>query len=202
MVRYSGEHKEATRQAILKEAACELRRNGPDKVSVAALMKKAGLTHGGFYAHFASKDALIADAISWMYDNRLQFFSDLLESHDRADGLSRYIDAYLSAAHRLHPESGCPVPALAADISRLSADIQQRYQQGVEQTLALFAGAIPDSAVSAAGVDRNTLARSAFSELSGAILIARSMNDETQAQQWLGNCRDSLKARLHLQPHH
>ena len=198
MARYSSEHKDSTRQSILREAAAELRRSGPDKVSVAALMKKAGLTHGGFYAHFASKEELIAEAISWMYDDRVQFFSHLLEKSDRAEGLSRYIDAYLSPAHCRHPESGCPVPALAGDISRLAADVQQRYQQGLERMLALFASAIPD----AAGEDKTALARSAFSELAGTLLIARTMNNAVQAEEWLQSCRTTLKARLHLTPVH
>lgn len=198
MARYSSEHKDSTRQSILKEAAAQLRRNGPDKVSVAALMKKAGLTHGGFYAHFASKEDLIAEAVSWMYDDRVQFFAHLLDKPDRAQGLSRYIDAYLSPAHCRHPENGCPVPALAADISRLSEQVQQRYQQGLQRMLALFASAVPD----AAGDDKTALARSAFGELAGALLIARTFTDAAQAGEWLNSSRTALKARLHLTPYH
>ncbi|WP_430461183.1 TetR/AcrR family transcriptional regulator [Thalassolituus sp. LLYu03] len=208
MVRYSTEHKENTRQSILCEAAGELRRSGPDKVSVAALMKKAGLTHGGFYAHFASKDVLIAEAVAWAFADRLQFFNHMLQKYPEGERLARYIDAYLSPAHRNEPGKGCPVPALAADISRCSADIQARYQEGLDNMLALFASAIPAPAVQPLVDDRMDiseqdrrlhLARSALSEMAGAVVLARGMPDATEAEHWLASCRQSVKQRLHLQ---
>ena len=80
-MRYSNEHKAETRRRVLKEAAQEIRAKGPDGVAVAGVMARAGLTHGGFYAHFESKDAMIADAIGTMFDDA-RGRSDAIEQTD------------------------------------------------------------------------------------------------------------------------
>lgn len=194
MVRYSSEHKQQTRDSIVREAAVELRRSGPDKVSVALIMKRAGLTHGGFYAHFDSKEALLQTALQWMFTDRQNYFAGLLQRYGQQQGLSRYIDAYLSDMHRNHPESGCPLPALGADVSRLPQALQQAYQDGVASILQTFSQALPEFFQT----QREQVARSAFAELSGAILIARSIHCPQEAGQWLRSSRESLKARLQL----
>lgn len=185
MTRYSKEHWVQTHQAILRETAAEIRLNGPFKVSVADLMKKVGLTHGGFYAHFASKDILIADAIEWMFEDRLNFLNALFSKYGSSQGFARYIDHYLSVLHVKHPEAGCPVPSLATDITRMSTEIQARYFQGMAAMFTLIESQVPQAQV-----------RSMFSEMVGALLIARTYPNPDAASGWLDSCRESLQARL------
>jgi len=124
-MRYDAEHKERTHQRILAEAASAIRAEGPDRVGVAEVMAELGLTHGGFYAHFASKDELVSCAITYMFDRMIARFEPMTEGLPPAQALSVYIDSYLSVAHRDAPGRGCALAALAAlsgDLPRLPAD--------------------------------------------------------------------------------
>ncbi|HWU94469.1 MAG TPA: helix-turn-helix domain-containing protein, partial [Sphingomonas sp.] len=99
-MRYAPNHRELTRTKILKEAAAAIRARGPEGVAVSALMKQAGLTHGGFYAHFASKDALVAEAIGVMFEEARRRFDWALAEADPRGALDRYVGFYLSPLHR------------------------------------------------------------------------------------------------------
>ena len=120
MVRYDRGHKRRTRAAIVETASQAFRGHGIERVGVGDVMARAGLTHGGFYAHFASKDALVAEACT----------SSLLETAGRVFGaldgtapertLSQVIRAYLSRAHRDAPATGCTIAALGGEIARRS----------------------------------------------------------------------------------
>src|SRR5262245_27757358 len=132
-MRYDAEHKQKTRERVLKEAARAIRAAGPHKVGVAGVMAKAGLTHGGFYAHFASKDDLIAAAIGQMFDEGAAKFAQETEGLEPALALARYIDFYLSTAHRDARRTGCPLPFLSADLPRLARPAQERFAEGVAQ---------------------------------------------------------------------
>src|SRR5687768_11600573 len=99
-MRYDRDHKARTRQKVLAEAAAAIREMGPDRIGVARLMAAAGLTHGGFYAHFKSKDALVAEAITEMFEQGYQAFLLATSGVDPAAGLARFVDGYLSSRHR------------------------------------------------------------------------------------------------------
>ena len=113
-MRYDREHKAKTRDRILDVAARAIRASGPDKVAVAAVMSEAGLTHGGFYAHFPSKDALISAAVGRMFDDAAT--RNRLSGEAAGPALCGYVDAYLSRVHRDAPETGCPLPAQSDQI--------------------------------------------------------------------------------------
>jgi AcrR family transcriptional regulator len=117
-MRYDAEHKARTRTTLLAEAAKAIRSEGPHKVGVAEIMARAGLTHGGFYAHFESKDALIAAAIATMFKESLVAFERGTSGPGPARALDAYISTYLSERHRDARETGCPLAALAADVPR------------------------------------------------------------------------------------
>ena len=117
-MRYSNDHKAGTRQRVLKEAAREIRAKGPDGVAVAGVMARAGLTHGGFYAHFESKDAMIADAIGTMFEDARARAGTLDQGGDPRAALRAYVDFYLSPAHRDNRDRGCPLPTLSGDLAR------------------------------------------------------------------------------------
>jgi TetR/AcrR family transcriptional repressor of nem operon len=111
-MRYDSDHKSETRQRVLKEAAREIRAKGPGGVAVAGIMARAGLTHGGFYAHFGSKDALIAAAIETMFESAGRRF-DATAAHERIRAL-RSEPMSISTCrprHRDSREHGCPLPA-------------------------------------------------------------------------------------------
>src|SRR5258707_9470405 len=99
-MRYDDNHKERTRARVLAEAAAAIRGKGVERVGVAEVMAGAGLTHGGFYAHFKSKDDLLTEAISYMFDDAYASFLRHTEGRAPADALSHYIDAYLATSHR------------------------------------------------------------------------------------------------------
>jgi len=99
-MRYDDNHKERTRARVLAEAAAAIRGKGVERVGVAEVMAGAGLTHGGFYAHFKSKDDLLTEAISYMFDDAYASFLRHTEGRAPADALSNYIDAYLATSHR------------------------------------------------------------------------------------------------------
>src|SRR3979411_403724 len=116
-MRYSENHKQETRARVLKVAAKTLREKGPDKLGVAEVMEAAGLTHGGFYAHFASKDDLVSQAIECASE---QSRSRLAQTADKAPPgkkLRAVTDAYLSADHYKHPERGCLIAAIGPELT-------------------------------------------------------------------------------------
>jgi TetR/AcrR family transcriptional repressor of nem operon len=198
-MRYDGDHKQKTRERVLKEAAKAIRAEGPHRIAVAGVMAKAGLTHGGFYAHFQSKDALVAAAIDTMFAEAARRFSrETVEAggpQSPQAKLSRYIDFYLSAGHRDTRMTGCPLPALAADLPRLASASRARYGQGVAALTALLADAL--GAMGRA--DAPALAASALSELVGALSLARAVADPHQSDLILDASRIAVKRRLGLE---
>ena len=195
-MRYDSEHKERTRQRVLSEAAAAIRAHGPDGLSVAALMGKAGLTHGGFYAHFKSKDDLIAQAISAMFEqSRLKFDARTVEK-DPATALSHYIDMYVSQRHRDAPENGCPLPALSGDLARMPAKARKRFTVGFTNLTSNIAGLL--NGLNQPEPER--LAESMIAEMVGAIALSRALEDTVASNRILETTRAALKARIGLKP--
>jgi TetR/AcrR family transcriptional repressor of nem operon len=191
-MRYDPEHKERTRTQVLKEAAKAIRAEGPHKVGVAEIMAKAGLTHGGFYAHFKSKDELVAEAIRQMFVESGENFARLTVDRPPLAALENYIDFYLSPAHRDSAERGCPLPRLSADLPRLTAASRKNFAAGIEQLTGGVAALLK-----AGGCDEaDTLAASILSELVGALSLARAIGGRAQSDALLEASRCSLKRRL------
>lgn len=191
-MRYDSEHKERTRQRVLTEAAAAIRAHGPDRIGVATLMAKAGLTHGGFYAHFESKDELVAEAITHMFEESRERFVAKADDPDPAVALGKYIDMYVSSAHRNHPEHGCPLPSLSGDMARMPALVRKRFTAGVEGLTKLIAKRLKE--LHKPSPDR--LAASMLAEMVGAIALARSIEDPATSDRILKTSREALKARI------
>jgi TetR/AcrR family transcriptional repressor of nem operon len=185
-------HKERTRARILDEAASAMRASGPEGISVAALMKRAGLTHGGFYAHFASRDDLVAHAIDRMFEDSKAMLVRHLASNAPAEGLVKLIDNYLSDRARLTPEKTCPIPSLAGEARRLPDAARARFAAGILR----FQAAIADSLRALDREAPDALAASAVAEMVGAMSLARSVDDGAAAQAMLAASRQRLKERL------
>src|SRR3978361_1735054 len=108
-MRYSDAHKEETRKKVLRAAAAAVRAKGPDGVGVAEIMAEAGLTHGGFYAHFPNKEALVARSMEEAFGPSRRRFARMTEGMSSTEALEAFVDAYVSADHRNNPQRGCPI---------------------------------------------------------------------------------------------
>jgi TetR/AcrR family transcriptional repressor of nem operon len=193
-MRYDSEHKARTRARLLDEAAASIRMVGPGGIGVAALMAKAGLTHGGFYAHFKSKDELVAQAIGHMFADSQALFRTCTEGRTPADGLAAYIDSYLSETHRDRTDRGCPLPCLSGELARLPGPARARFAEGAAELTGLVAERLEK--LGAPGAD--VAAASVVSELVGALALARAVPDRDRSNRILKASRDGLKQRLGL----
>lgn len=193
-MRYSNEHKAETRQRVLREAAREIRAKGPDNVAVAGVMARAGLTHGGFYAHFPSKDAMIVEAIGTMFEDARAGSRALAAEPDPRRALRGYIDFYLSRGHRDARERGCPIPALSGDLARSTAAARERFAEGVCGLTALLARTLGDVGVA----DPTTEASALLAQMVGAVLLARAVNGAA-SDAILDSTRSALIARYGLE---
>ena len=128
MVRYAKEHKQATRQRIIETAGRRLKRDGIDGSGVATLMKDAGLTNGAFYAHFESKEDLVATVVSEQLRGQREWLASF---PDGRDGVEQIVRAYLSPEHRDSPEEGCPSAALLDEIGRCTDPTKEAYTGSV-----------------------------------------------------------------------
>jgi len=193
-MRYDSEHKRRTRDKVLKAATRAIRSNGPHRVGVAGVMSGAGLTHGGFYAHFSSKDDLISAAIDQMFDESRERFSKEAGELPPEQALNAYIDFYLSRKHRDAVSVGCPIPVLAADARRLSKQTREQFARGVsalQDKIALQLKKLGRP-------DPDQAAHSMLSELVGALLIARGEPDTQRSDEILIASKRALKERMGL----
>ncbi len=179
---------------VLAEAARTLRVEGPHRLGVADVMSRAGLTHGGFYQHFRSKEDLVAAALNVAFDEARATFDRAVGEREPRAALAAYIDGYLSLAHRDGPDRGCPLPALAADVPRMNEDLRARYTSGVRRLAARLQGLLEAAGVAQAEMQ----ATSVMSELVGAISLARALPNAEEAALLLQRSREALTARLGL----
>jgi TetR/AcrR family transcriptional regulator, transcriptional repressor for nem operon len=193
-MRYDTEHKERTRTRVLMEAAKAIRAEGPHRIGVAGVMAKAGLTHGGFYAHFASKDDLVVAAMAQMFAESLANFDRLTKGKSPAAALGAYIDFYLSAKHRDAHDIGCPLPALSADLPRLGNAAREQFALGAENLRKALAGLI----AARGDTDAEALSSSVLAELVGALSLARGVSNAKQSNAILKRSSEGLKLRLGL----
>lgn len=199
MVRYDSSHKAETRSRVVKVAAREIRLKGPDKVAVADVMASAGLTHGGFYAHFASKDALVAEAIDAMFadgQRRTPALNEVLkdEAAHPKSAFRAYLASYLSAEHRDQPDRGCPLPALAADMPRNAGAAQERYAIGLEKLTAKIEAALTRIGERDAACEANAV----VAQIVGAVGLARAVGKGAQSDDILRDTLASLSSRFGL----
>lgn len=180
-MRITKERAAENRDRVLDAADELFREKGFDGVGVAELMRAAGLTHGGFYNHFASKEALEAAACERIFAKsvgRLAAIANKGETDQRQKAFADYQQRYVSPAARDASAASCPMVAFAGDVSRQSAQVRAAYAEGLEAYLAAFARAnsdgAPDAEARAAAIRR-------FSELVGALTLARSVARDAPA---------------------
>jgi TetR/AcrR family transcriptional regulator, transcriptional repressor for nem operon len=189
MARYDKQQKEATRRRIVEAAGQRLKRDGIDGSGVSVLMADAGLTNGAFYAHFASKEDLVATAVADQLHQQLERYR--AQATDRA-GVEQLVRDYLSIEHRDAPEHGCPSAALLDEIGRCSDATKDAYTDGllglVDQIASILA---PDHPQRARG---QTL--SLFALLIGTLQLSRALADRQLADEVLERAIDNALALL------
>lgn len=183
MVRYAADHKAKTHAAIVEAAALRIAAGGFEAAGVASIMAEAGLTHGGFYAHFKSRDALLAAAVGRLFDRGIESL-DRLEEKYGAEALGRYLDFYLSPRHRDDPANGCPIPALAAEARNAAPVVREAFDAGLERLADRMAKMMPNGTRKAA--------LGLFAEMAGVVSLARAMGDAKASADLLAGKRKAL----------
>ena len=170
---YTKAHKARTRARIVESASRSFRERGVEGVAIADLMRDVGLTHGGFYAHFANKEALIAEATaSGLADSQREFLAEAAEARPEAP-LREIIRRYVSRHHRDHPAQGCVMPALAGEIAREPAEVRHTFTASVERLIVGIAEYCPGETPEA----RRDAALALTAGMVGAVALARAVDD-------------------------
>ena len=177
-MRYGKDHKQATRQRILEAAGRRFKQDGIDSAGVAAVMSDAGLTNGAFYAHFASKEDLVANVLADQLRAQRQSFD--AQPPDRA-GLEAFIRSYLSPQHRDQYADGCPSAALLDEIARRPAATKQVYTDELMGVIDDIALRLAPTHAEAARTDALTL----FGLMLGTLQLARALTDRDLSDQLL-----------------
>ena len=168
-MRYSKEHKQETHARIVKKASVRLREKGAHGIGVADLMKEAGLTHGGFYAHFDSREALVIEAFAYAMDRSTERWRKIAEQTPPEKRLSTIVESYLTPVHRDDPGHGCAVPTLGAEIARESPKTRKAFAAKLEQMIDMMADQIPDVPRKAA----RKQAMAALATMMGTLVLSR-----------------------------
>jgi TetR/AcrR family transcriptional regulator, transcriptional repressor for nem operon len=177
-MRYSKDHKQATRQRILEAAGRRFKEDGIDGAGVAAVMSEAGLTNGAFYAHFASKEDLVAYVLADQLRTQRQSFD---AQPPARGGLEAFIRSYLSAQHRDQFADGCPSAALLDEIARRPAATKQVYTDELMGVIDDIASHLDPTDAEAARTDALTL----FGLMLGTLQLARTLTDRDLSDQLL-----------------
>ncbi|MDT3240490.1 TetR/AcrR family transcriptional regulator [Pseudomonas amygdali pv. morsprunorum] len=184
-MRYALDHKAQTHQRIVKEASMRFRRDGIGATGLQPLMKALVLTHGGFYAHFKSKDDLVEQALSHALDNVKGITSDVFA---RQDSLSEFIDLYLSIDSRDSPDGGCPLPTMCLELG------QRDQPSATTDKIILHLLELFDQSLAQTGAESKSLP--VLSTLVGGLVLARSAFNEELSQRILDTTRDYLKQEI------
>jgi TetR/AcrR family transcriptional regulator, transcriptional repressor for nem operon len=189
-MRYVKGHKDATRRRIIEVASQQLRQGGVEGSGVAGLMAKAGLTHGGFYSHFSSKEALIEEALR----EAIEQFKAWIIDRAGSDGsqFEAIIRAYLSIEHRDNPANGCVGAALAPEIARHSPAVRRMFTESLVDYIEVIANLLPESATPEA---RRSVATAVISGTIGMMQLARAVDDKELSEKILN---DGVAACLSL----
>ncbi|MEU6657569.1 TetR/AcrR family transcriptional regulator [Streptomyces sp. NPDC046821] len=186
---HSKADKAASRDRVLEIAARKVREEGVTRPGIADLMKEAGLTHGGFYKHFASRDELIAQATELALTEGTAKMEETARESEEAPRAG-VVDAYLAERHRDSPGTGCALVTLGAAAGRGDQHFKEAYERQVRTYLDLLAGLDGDSE------DARAEAMVALSAMVGATLMARAVADGDFSDELLKTVADRLNRRV------
>jgi TetR/AcrR family transcriptional regulator, transcriptional repressor for nem operon len=187
-MRRSKEDKAASHERIVASAAARVRESGTFEPGVAEIMRAAGLTHGGFYKHFDSREELIEEAVRRALTENEPTVARMMQDPD--DPLASFADWYVSTAHRDDPANGCGVVALGADVRRVGGAAQEAYRAQVDRYLAHLQSLLESD-------DENSRGRAnvALSAMVGAVMIARALGPTPRSDELLRDVREAVRER-------
>jgi len=189
-LRYPPAHKLATRRRIVAAASAAFRERGVEQTGLDEIMHRAGLTHGGFYAHFRDKSELVAEACAEAFDTAVINLDRIAAKPTAAARARLLIDSYLSGHHRDNRGSGCLIVAVGADMARLAGAAKDGFARGFARHLERLAAALRLEPDPAANHDRVTYL---MSTLVGALLFARAIDDRERSDALLAATRRTLR---------
>jgi TetR/AcrR family transcriptional repressor of nem operon len=181
-MKVSREQMAENRRRILDVASRLFREKGFDAVSVSEVMKAAGLTHGGFYGHFSSKDDLVAETVGYVLTN----------DADGVKDLRAYLDVYLSPQHRDNAADGCPTAGLAADIRHQTPAVRAAMTAGLRSQIERGTKVLPGINAE----DRRRAAIGTWAAMVGAVILARAIDDTTLSDDVLEQTRAWIEAGI------
>jgi TetR/AcrR family transcriptional regulator, transcriptional repressor for nem operon len=190
-MRYSREHKLETHARIVKRASIRLREKGAHGIGVADLMKDAGLTHGGFYAHFDSREALVIEAFGHAMDRSTERWRKLAAQTPPEQRIAAIVDAYLTPIHRDDPGHGCAIPTLGAEIARESPKTRKAFAGKLEEMIDALAEQIPDVPRKAARKQATAL----IATMMGTLVMARVAGNGEFSEEILNSGREAVLGR-------
>jgi TetR/AcrR family transcriptional repressor of nem operon len=187
-MRYRPEHKVETHQKIVKDASRRVRAEGLNGAAVAAVMRDTGLTHGGFYKHFGSKDDLLMESLSESFREMGDALVDAAEQSRPETAWKAIVKTYLSPERCDQPESGCPLTALAPELARVDKEMRGRILAELLSYKSRMQAFMPGRRT----VDKERAFFAIFSTMIGAIEIARMLPEPAMREYVLASTRDFL----------
>lgn len=187
-MRYSPEQKAETHKLIVDAAAREFRSKGLQGIGIADLMSQVGLTHGGFYAHFSDRDALVVEAANCAAMESFGRLNEAARSAPQGKEVEAMLDMYLSPEHRDDSGFGCLLPALAADIARQSDTVKSSFTDSLKENMTNFSNYMPAKS----SKEKLNQAFMLISGMAGAVLIARAIDDAKLSKVLLDSVRTQL----------
>ena len=185
-MRYSLEHKAQNHENILSVAARSFREYGGDTSGIGTVMKKVGLTKGGFYRHFRSKDDLFVEAVARAFDEMGRGMLEIAKSAPEGQALRAMIEHYLSAHHANSPGAGCVVAALAPELARKPLSVRKRIEASLDAYRERLLPFVPGKTRE----EKLTKCRLLFSSMAGVLMMARITSNPQVREQRLTEARN------------
>jgi len=195
-MRYSKEHKHETHARIVRKASVRLREKGAHGIGVADLMKEAGLTHGGFYAHFDSREALVIEAFNYAMDRSTDRWRKMAEQTPPEKRFAAIVESYLTTIHRDDPGHGCTVPTLGPEIAREGPKARRAFAAKLDEMIEMMADQVPELPRKAARAQ----AIAALSTMAGALVLSRIAGSGEFSEEILGAGREAVLGRAAKAP--
>ena len=187
-MRYGPEHKVETHRKIVKDASRRVRSEGLTGAAVATVMKDTGLTHGGFYKHFESKDELLVESLHQAFGEIIDKLADAAEQAPRGEAWKTIVKTYLSLEYCDHAERGCPMAALAPELARVDRKMKPRVLAELVNYKDRMTPFMPGRRTA----DKERAFFVIFSTMIGAIQIARLLPERAMREKVLGGVREFL----------
>lgn len=188
MPQFIQSRKEASHERILQAASRAIRRSGYAGTSVADIMREAGLTHGGFYAHFASREAMLAEAADRAGSETVTLLEQFASAAPPEEGYRTLLKTYLSRTHAERAETGCPVAALGSEMPRQAPEVREAATRRIKNMIDLVARYAPAEDESVGR--RKALATTAT--MIGALVLARAVDDRQLGDDVLASALEQL----------